>query len=278
MGLFDTIAQALGIQRSTHIQERRPLALSSSAKAYLNQLEGPSALRLSTSPEDGLYTIQILPDEQGPSAPSPHPKLLLSTIDAERVRGLTLDYLGDHWIATLNLKIKPMETPNPNGRKYETNRILHQGIPAYFKDATSAPILIARLLNHEKIVSVLMHKNVFTIERQPDENWKKIDQFVERVLRHALLHCAPLIQNTADTLPGGELAHRVWAVLEREILPTIHQDGGDLQLIEIDNGIVRVAMKGACASCPASTLTLKSGVEKKLIEAFPNEILSVEAV
>lgn len=69
---------------------------------------------------------------------------------------------------------------------------------------------------------------------------------------------------------------RVKNALE-EIRPKIQADGGDIELVAIENGTVKVRLKGACAGCPMSMLTLKQGVER-LIKTKVPEIQGVEAV
>jgi len=47
------------------------------------------------------------------------------------------------------------------------------------------------------------------------------------------------------------------------IRPSLQADGGDVELVDVtDNGMVKVKLQGACASCPMSTMTLKMGIEK----------------
>ena len=62
-----------------------------------------------------------------------------------------------------------------------------------------------------------------------------------------------------------------------EIRPVLKADGGDVELVDIDNGIVKVRLKGACGSCPMATMTLKNGIERLLKERVPDikEIVSV---
>ena len=62
-----------------------------------------------------------------------------------------------------------------------------------------------------------------------------------------------------------------------EIRPEIQADGGDIELVAIENDTVKVRLRGACAGCPMSALTLKQGVER-LIKAKVPEIKTVEAV
>lgn len=62
-----------------------------------------------------------------------------------------------------------------------------------------------------------------------------------------------------------------------EIRPALQADGGNIELIDVENGIVKVKLVGACGSCPMSQLTLKRGVEARLKAKVP-EIKEVIAV
>jgi Fe-S cluster biogenesis protein NfuA len=56
----------------------------------------------------------------------------------------------------------------------------------------------------------------------------------------------------------------------KKIRPMLQRDGGDIELVNVeDDGTVKVRLKGACGSCPMSTMTLKMGVEKTLKEEVP---------
>jgi Fe-S cluster biogenesis protein NfuA len=63
-----------------------------------------------------------------------------------------------------------------------------------------------------------------------------------------------------------------------DIRPNLQADGGDVQLVDVsDDGIVKVRLVGACAGCPMSQMTLKSGIEKYLKKMVP-EVKSVISV
>lgn len=72
------------------------------------------------------------------------------------------------------------------------------------------------------------------------------------------------------------IEERVQNALE-EIKPKIQADGGDIELVAVENGIVKVRLKGACAGCPMSAMTLQMGVETHIKKQVP-EIVKVEAV
>jgi Fe-S cluster biogenesis protein NfuA len=62
-----------------------------------------------------------------------------------------------------------------------------------------------------------------------------------------------------------------------DIRPSLQMDGGDIELVSIEDGIVKVRLTGACGGCPMSQMTLKEVVERAIIEAVP-EVKKVVAV
>jgi len=69
---------------------------------------------------------------------------------------------------------------------------------------------------------------------------------------------------------------KVEKALEK-IKPMLIRDGGNVELVDIVDGVVRVRLQGACAGCPMSQMTLKNGIERLIKEDVP-EVKSVEAV
>ena len=63
----------------------------------------------------------------------------------------------------------------------------------------------------------------------------------------------------------------------QEIRPHLQADGGDIELVDVEDGIAKVRLKGACAGCPMSTMTMKWGVEDFLKKRVP-EITMVETI
>lgn len=61
------------------------------------------------------------------------------------------------------------------------------------------------------------------------------------------------------------------------IRPALQADGGDIEFIGIEGGVVKVKLTGACSGCPHAGMTLKAGVERTLKAQFP-EIVRVENV
>ena len=63
----------------------------------------------------------------------------------------------------------------------------------------------------------------------------------------------------------------------QKIRPLLQRDGGDVELVEVVEGVVKVRLQGACAGCPMSQMTIKNGIERLLKQEIP-EVESVESV
>ena len=72
------------------------------------------------------------------------------------------------------------------------------------------------------------------------------------------------------------MKERVAQVINR-IRPAVQMDGGDIELIDVVDGLVKLRLVGSCSGCPSSTMTLKQGIERAIRAEVP-EIVGVEAI
>ena len=70
------------------------------------------------------------------------------------------------------------------------------------------------------------------------------------------------------------MKEKVEKVLD-EIRPMLIRDGGNVELVSIEGGVVKVRLQGACAGCPMSQMTLRNGIERVLKDKIP-EVTAVE--
>ena len=77
----------------------------------------------------------------------------------------------------------------------------------------------------------------------------------------------------SDNTQTSSKYDEVLDVLDK-LRPFLQRDGGDVELVEIEDGIVKLKLMGACGSCPSSTITLKAGIERALVE----EVEGIEEV
>ena len=99
-----------------------------------------------------------------------------------------------------------------------------------------------------------------------ETGWRIIDDFGrdELVANMLLLH----------GLHPVDLESRVKEALQK-VLPYLHSHGGNVELLEVDGGVVRLRLIGSCNGCPSSSLTLKNAIKKAIAEAAP-DVTSVE--
>jgi len=77
----------------------------------------------------------------------------------------------------------------------------------------------------------------------------------------------------SENAQSTEMYDEVLEVLDK-LRPFLQRDGGDVELVDVEDGIVKLKLLGACGSCPSSTITLKAGIERALLE----EVEGVEEV
>ena len=87
---------------------------------------------------------------------------------------------------------------------------------------------------------------------------------------------SPVTNDAAEPLSDEALYGRV-SIIIQEVRPYIQDDGGDIELLKVEDNIVYVRLTGACVGCPSSMVTLKHGVEARIREELP-QVESVEMV
>lgn len=280
MGVWSTVVDALGLRRPPVVQEPGPLSLTRGGKARLDRLPPSVEVVVSAVPTEGGWLAAVR-ESQVPDSGFQRTVdgFWIRPEDAARLLGLKLDHDGSVWKVQLELTVQAGETPNPNGRMYRLDRSVHRGRPGWWtRTRGRPPALIRTLFEHKDIVSVLLRDHTLTVERSAAAPWSGIDRHVDAAIRaHFLLGGAPVDGDTGP-LGDGTLHDQVQRVLEAEVLPGVHRDGGDIEIVLIEHGVVHVRLRGACASCPASVLTLKGAVERTLKGAFPEEIREVRAI
>jgi Fe-S cluster biogenesis protein NfuA len=82
--------------------------------------------------------------------------------------------------------------------------------------------------------------------------------------------------NVKINIREGTMKEKIQAVIDK-IRPMLQADGGDVELVDVIDGVVTVRLQGACAGCPMSQMTLKNGIERYLKKEIP-EVKSVERI
>lgn len=88
---------------------------------------------------------------------------------------------------------------------------------------------------------------------------------------------SPVVAAKAAELTNVQRMHMIEELIETRIRPALRQDGGDIELVDVDRNVVTVKLKGACATCPSSTITMRQFIEKELTKVVSGDIRVEEA-
>ncbi len=95
-------------------------------------------------------------------------------------------------------------------------------------------------------------------------------------LIHEVMGTEPPKKKKPAKLTNIQKIKLIEETLEREVRPALKQDGGDIELVDVDGNTVMVSLRGVCSSCSAAQVTLKEFVEKKLREFVTPELVVEE--
>ncbi len=180
-------------------------------------------------------------------------------------------------------------TPNPNTMKFVASRVIYRGFePAEYKSAAEAegrsPLAVA-MYDLPYVRGVFINFNYVTITKSGDLDWDFISFELRELIRQHLLknewaakpEVRPLtakeaLNGSTETpskppanIPETELDATIITLLDEHIKPAVSTDGGAIDFVSFNDGVVTVRLRGSCVGCPSITRTLKQGVEKLLM-------------
>ena len=175
-------------------------------------------------------------------------------------------------------------TPNPNTMKFVANRMIVEAdkIAEYLNvNETKQAPMAEKLFEFGFIKSIFFSGNFITITKTNDFEWGQITNNLRGWIKDYLSTDMPVIvqypeprkQSSETNEPvafvDGTPEQAIHAILEEYIKPAVEQDGGAITFQSFENGVVTVALQGACSGCPSSKITLKNGIETMLKRMVP---------
>jgi Fe-S cluster biogenesis protein NfuA len=191
--------------------------------------------------------------------------------------------------------IRTEDTPNPQSLKFLPDQpVLGEGqLGMDFPSPGAAKIspLATALFDVDGVVSVYLGGSFVTVSKDQTVDWDDIKPAVLGTIADFLAAGIPVLDQqravaasgttTAEDYKGEEreIVEQIIELIDTRVRPAVAQDGGDIifHRFEPGDGIVYLTMQGACAGCPSSTMTLKSGIEN-LLKHYVPEVHAVEAV
>jgi Fe-S cluster biogenesis protein NfuA len=189
--------------------------------------------------------------------------------------------------------IQTEATPNPDSLKFIPGReVLGATASRDFPDrdeAAAVSPLARALFEIEGVRRVYLGDDFITITKAAGEDWAHLKPFVLGAIMEHFVAGLPVLQEQgagglADDEgvyegEAAEIVEQIKDLIETRVRPAVARDGGDIAFHswEHDTGIVKLHMRGSCAGCPSSAMTLKKGIENMLRHYVP-EVNAVEPV
>ncbi len=174
-------------------------------------------------------------------------------------------------------------TPNPETMKFVANKLLYPGKSVDFQNEESAGAspLAMQLFAFPFVRSVFIASNFVTITKTDEaQNWDDVIPSIKQFLKEYLEEGNVIVNEEAlakrktestNTVHADDddVVKRIKELLENYVKPAVEMDGGAIQFLNYENGVVRLKMQGSCSGCPSSMITLKAGIEGMMKRMIP---------
>ena len=188
--------------------------------------------------------------------------------------------------------IETETTPNPSTLKFLPGQQVMEVGSREFTDEQSAAAspLAEGLFSLGDVTGVLFGRDFISVTAGPGTEWSSLKPQVVAMLLDHFVSGAPLFHGPDasgisvpaedamidDDPADAEIVAQIKDLIETRVRPAVANDGGDIVYRGFREGVVYLAMQGACAGCPSSTATLKQGIES-LIKHYVPEVIEVRA-
>jgi Fe-S cluster biogenesis protein NfuA len=181
--------------------------------------------------------------------------------------------------------IQTEETPNPATMKFLPGRdVMGSGTLDVTSAAEAAQSPLAEsLFKIDGVRGVFLGSDFVTVTKDESKNWSVLKPMIlTAIMEHFTANKPILVETngqaaTANASDENPIIIKIRELLDHKIRPAVAQDGGDITFQSYDDGIVYLNLKGSCAGCPSSSMTLKAGVENMLRHYVP-EVREVRQV
>jgi Fe-S cluster biogenesis protein NfuA len=177
--------------------------------------------------------------------------------------------------------IQTETTPNPATLKFLPGRTVLETGTLDMRDqddATKSP-LAERLFQINGIGGVFFGADFITVTKT-DGEWQQLKPVILGAIMEHYMSGAPILAQ-GETVGGGEADEffdakdaetvaTIKELIETRVRPAVANDGGDITFRGFKDGVVYLAMKGACSGCPSSTATLRHGIQNLLRHFLPD--------
>ena len=177
-------------------------------------------------------------------------------------------------------------TPNPNAIKFLTEVTISSDQPIHFNndnDARDRSSLALELFGIKSVKSVFFGCDFITVTKHEQASWDISTNEISTIITNYIFSGLQALDKKYDdrldcnNTDITEIEKQIIEIIESRVRPSVAMDGGDIIYKGFKNGVVQLELRGSCAGCPSSSITLKDGIES-ILKHFVPEVESVEEV
>jgi Fe-S cluster biogenesis protein NfuA len=184
--------------------------------------------------------------------------------------------------------IQTEATPNPATLKFLPGRTVLPSGTLDMRDAKEAAssALAERLFDIKGVSGVFFGSDFITITKSEGE-WQQLKPAILGAIMEHFMSGAPILRTEGGAAPAeadefydaadADTVATIKELIETRVRPAVANDGGDITFRGFKDGVVFLAMKGACSGCPSSTATLRHGIQN-LLRHFVPDVTEVRPV
>ncbi|MDH3659002.1 MAG: NifU family protein [Alphaproteobacteria bacterium] len=183
--------------------------------------------------------------------------------------------------------IQTEQTPNPATLKFLPGReVMADGVADFTEaEASESSPLAKRVFTVDGVTGVFLGRDFVTVTKAEGQDWYALKPAVLGALMEHYKSGDPVISPDAELGPDtgsvheddDEIVKQIKELIDTRVRPAVAQDGGDIIFHGFERGVVYLHMRGACAGCPSSTITLKNGIEN-LLRYYVPEVSEVRPI
>ena len=181
---------------------------------------------------------------------------------------------------TNDIKLMVQSTPNPNALKF----VLSIPVKTEGKATYKRPIdcvgnnLAATLFALEHVAEVFFYDNYITVTQNGNAEWDELETKVKKIIleniaAHDPNFTIPELQKIIRPKSDDPEIAKIEAILNQTIRPALQMDGGDLDVVDLEGNVLKVAYQGACGSCPSSTMGTLKAIENLLRNEYKPDLV-----
>lgn len=179
----------------------------------------------------------------------------------------------------MDIKLQIQSTPNPNALKFVLNVPVKAEGKVTYKSAAECENnpLAAALFGIKYVQEVYLFDNYITVTQTGDGDWDVLENKIKSIILAKIGEHDPNFKVKEPVKLGPVIdnpeVNKINAILDQTIRPALQMDGGDLNVVEFDGSVLKVAYQGACGSCPSSTMGTLKAIENILRDEYKPDIV-----